>query len=669
MQEPSNTTQYANRGKRWTEAQDAELKAQYLAWRALGGHDFDSLVAQLCEAFGRAPGGITSRLAGFFDDVPGWDYEAVADRDAWRTEQKTKAVEELLARVGADTVSALLKAYEQYLEARTETYRTFTSRLAEHYDLSAQDVTAVLKAQVPEVVKYVASDLTSKHRTEAGEELVVVDFSDNPESQQALHLMEDTQENVFLTGEAGTGKSTLLQYFRQSTKKNVVVLAPTGVAALNVRGQTIHSFCGFGPDITVQKVKRLGAWSPKKKLLQKVSMIVIDEISMVRADLLDCVDKFLRLNGPAGHVPFGGIQMVFIGDLFQLPPVEKGFVTRSDSTNASESTNYIPIGNQQGMYASPYFFDSEAFRHTAFQYIQLKTIYRQQDRVFIDVLNAVRNNALTEEHLQIINQRALGDGEDKFEFEQFAVYLTPTNARARQVNNFFLARLPGQTHVFSGQAFGSFEDRELPTDLRLEVKVGAQVMMLNNDQRKRWVNGTMGKVVGVRQKETTKHEGDGVGSRERPTSITEEYVVDDLDMSESTFQRGTAQSRAQAVSTDVLEVELETGEVVQVEPYTWEMYKFVLDPKTQSIESESTGSFTQFPCKLAWAVTIHKAQGKTFSTVYIDLASGTFAHGQLYVALSRCRTLEGLHLRRSVTPEDVILDERVVWFMNHLPQS
>lgn len=660
MQEPSTTTQYANRGKRWTEEQDTELKAQYLVWRALGGHDFDSFIAQLCEAFGRAPGGIKSRLAGFFDDVPGWDYEAVADRDAWRAQQKTKEAEELLARVGSQSIAVIQKAYEQYVDSRTETYRTFASRLAEQVGLSGQDVAAVLKAQVPEVVKYVASDLTSKRRTAAGEEQVVVDFSDNPESQQALHLMESTQDCVFLTGEAGTGKSTLLQYFRQTTKKNVVVLAPTGVAALNVRGQTIHSFCGFGPDITVQKVKRLGSWSPKKKLLQKVSMIVIDEISMVRADLLDCVDKFLRLNGPAGHVPFGGIQMVFIGDLFQLPPVEKGFVHQY--ANGANNTNEAPLFPHEGAapqakYASPYFFDSEAFRHTAFQYVQLKTIYRQQDRVFIDVLNAVRNNALTEEHLQIINQRALGDGEDKFEFEQFAVYLTPTNVRARQVNNFFLARLPGQIHVFSGHAFGSFEDRELPTDLQLEVKIGAQVMMLNNDQRKRWVNGTMGKVVGVRQKETMKHEGDGVGSRERPTSITEEYVVDDLDMSESTFQRCTAQSRVQAASTDVLEVELETGEVVQVEPYTWEMYKFVLDSKTQSIESESTGSFTQFPCKLAWAVTIHKAQGKTFNTVYVDLASGTFAHGQLYVALSRCRTLEGLHLRRPITPEDVILDE------------
>ncbi len=685
MQEPSTTTQYVNRGKRWTEAQDTELKAQYLAWRALGGHDFDSFIAQLCKAFGRAPGGITSRLAGFFDDVPGWDYEAVADRDAWRAEQKTKATEELLARVGADVLAALLKAYEQYVEARTETYRTFTSRLAEQVGLSGQDVTAVLKAQVPEVVKYVASDLTSKRRTATGEESIVVDFSDNPESQQALHLMEDTQEHVFLTGEAGTGKSTLLQYFRQTTKKNVVVLAPTGVAALNVRGQTIHSFCGFGPDITVQKVKRLGAWSPKKKLLQKVSMIVIDEISMVRADLLDCVDKFLRLNGPAGHVPFGGVQMVFIGDLFQLPPVEKGFVHQY--ANGTNNTNEAPLfprsgANPQAKYASPYFFDSEAFRHTTFQYVQLKTIYRQQDRVFIDVLNAVRNNALTEEHLQIINQRALGDGEDKFEFEQFAVYLTPTNTRARQVNNFFLARLPGQTHIFSGHALGSFEDRELPTDLRLEVKVGAQIMMLNNDQRKRWVNGTMGKVVAVRARDNNHdHDNDHTergwgrteldgypqwGGHGRPTSIDLEYVTDDFSAPEYAPGLGVSQQRVQASHTDILEVELETGEVVQVEPYTWEMYKFVLDPKTQSIESESTGSFTQFPCKLAWAVTIHKAQGKTFGTVYIDLASGTFAHGQLYVALSRCRTLEGLHLRRPVTPDDVILDDRVVKFMSSL---
>ncbi|MBP9687000.1 MAG: ATP-binding domain-containing protein [Candidatus Doudnabacteria bacterium] len=359
--------------------------------------------------------------------------------------------------------------------------------------------------------------------------------------------------------------------------------------------------------------------------------------------------------------------MVFIGDLFQLPPVEKGFVHQY--TKGAHNTNEAPLFPQgeivsQPKYASPYFFDSEVFRKTTFQCVQLKTMYRQQDQVFITVLNAVRNNALEEEHLEILNQRALGEGEDKFNFEQFAIYLTPTNSRAKQVNDFFLARLPGSTTVFAGSALGTFEDRELPTDLQLQVKIGAQVMMLNNDQRKRWVNGTMGKVVVIRKRagQGTEYEN----NRVRPTSIDPQYATVEYEVSEELLQAHTPPQRAQGSSQDIVEVELETGEIVHVEPYTWEMYKFVLDAKTQAVESESTGSFTQFPFKLAWAVTIHKAQGKTFSTVYIDLASGTFAHGQLYVALSRCRTLEGVHLRRPITRDDVILDDRVVAFIEQI---
>ena len=249
----------------------------------------------------------------------------------------------------------------------------------------------------------------------------------------------------------------------------------------------------------------------------------------------------------------------------------------------------------------------------------------------------MRNNVVNHEHLTVLNQRSQSGG-DKFVFEQFAIYLTPTNARAQRVNNYFLEKINAAQKTFQGVARGSFEDRELPTDLELGVKVGAQVMMLNNDQRKRWVNGSMGKVVGVQS-------GDG-------DSFNEASNNDD-----------------QPAQSDTVIIELETGETVYVTPHTWEMFKFILDKHTQKVDSQTTGTYTQYPFKLAWAVTIHKAQGKTFDKVYIDLASGTFAHDQLYVALSRCRTLQGLYLKRPIIKEDIILDTRIVNFLNSFSQN
>jgi hypothetical protein len=469
--------------------------------------------------------------------------------------------------------------------------------------------------------------------------------------------MQNTRENLFLTGEAGTGKSTLLQNFRKTTEKNIVVLAPTGVAALNVQGQTIHSFCAFGPDITLQKVKKLGPSSGKHKLLQQLNTIVIDEISMVRADLLDCVDKFLRINGPAGDLPFGGLQMVFIGDLYQLPPVDRDF------------------GAGDGLikeYASPYFFDSRAFKSAKFNFVELKTIYRQKEQVFLEVLNAVRNNAATSEHLSVINSR-VHEQEDHFTFEKFSIYLTPINRRATEVNNYFLQRIESPVKIYTGLAHGSFRDRELPTDLNLQIKIGAQIMMLNNDQRKRWVNGTMGKIIKIRKSvaDSPPFRGGVRGGYEYadvnpfviPASSEIRRSLGEGGEPESSI--GFADDGEDQSNSDVIIVELETGETVEVEPYTWEMFQFVLDKYTQSVDSKTVGTYTQYPFKLAWAVTIHKAQGKTFDKVYIDLSTGTFAHGQLYVALSRCRTLQGITLKRPIYSSDIILDQRIVSFLNY----
>jgi ATP-dependent DNA helicase PIF1 len=483
----------------------------------------------------------------------------------------------------------------------------------------------------------------NKRETEPNEPLLKVDFSNNPTALDALKIMQESGENLFLTGEAGTGKSTLLKYFRQITEKNIVVLAPTGVAALNVDGQTIHSFCSFGPDITLSKVKKLGPTTSKFQLLQKLNIIVVDEISMVRADLLDCLDKFLRLNGPMPNLPFGGLQMVFIGDLYQLPPVE----------NKGEGG-----GGLFKEYQSQYFFDSHVFKGSKFNYIRLRQIYRQKDAVFIDVLNAVRNNVATQEHLTVLNQRAEHGG-DKFKFEKFAIYLTPTNYRAGQVNNFFINRLTSPLKIYQGEATGSFDGKQTPTELSLHVKIGAQVMMLNNDKQGRWVNGTMGKVIRIDKAESEVLEP----MSDFPLFQEGARGCYELEYDFSTDDDFMDEKRAAQSSSDVVIVELETGETVEVVPHTWEMYQFILDKRTQAVDSRTMGTFKQYPFKLAWAVTIHKAQGKTFDKVYVDLASGTFAHGQLYVALSRCRTLEGLHLKRPIVPADIILDKRIVDFL------
>jgi ATP-dependent DNA helicase PIF1 len=576
---------------RWTAEEDKTLLDIYNLHKTEGGNDFEVFLERASAQFGRRPNGIRGRLAKYFSDIVGWDYEAQKKRDEERKNKK-------------ENPGAVL------------------SSLTRRRTPSAAEGGGVINE-------------------EKSDDLPQFNFANNAEAQSALEIMQNTRENLFLTGEAGTGKSTLLQNFRKTTDKNIVVLAPTGVAALNVQGQTIHSFCAFGPDITLQKVKKLNPSSGKRKLLEKLGTIIIDEISMVRADLLDCVDKFLRINGPAADMPFGGLQMIFIGDLYQLPPVEKDFGSG---------------GALLKEYASPYFFDSRAFKSTKFNFVELKTMYRQKEQVFLEVLNAVRNNAATTEHLSVINSRVHGQ-EDRFTFERFSIYLTPINRRATEVNNYFLQRIESPVKIYTGTARGSFQDRELPTDLNLQIKVGAQIMMLNNDQQRRWVNGTMGKIIRIEKPSAVSPPCKGGVAAEGGRGGGWSYESFDDDLEDQNNQ------------SDTIIVELETGETVEVEPYTWEMFQFVLDKYTQSVDSKTVGTYTQYPFKLAWAVTIHKAQGKTFDKVYVDLSSGTFAHGQLYVALSRCRTLAGLTLKRPIYPQDIILDNRIVSFLQQFGDS
>ncbi len=420
----------------------------------------------------------------------------------------------------------------------------------------------------------------------------------NPEFRRAISLLESSDSNLFITGKAGTGKSTLLRHFRATTYKNVAVVAPTGVAALNVKGQTIHSFFRFRPDITPDAVRRLSRFG--SAMYRKIDTIVIDEISMVRADLLDCMDRFMRINGRDVSKPFGGCQVVMIGDLYQLPPV----VTKDESAIFD------------GHYRSPYFFDSRVFPELDTKFIELTKHYRQTEGTFIELLNAIRSNTITQSQIDLINTRYdPNSATDRMSY----VTLTTTNAGADRINSECLSKLPEKEHVYNAAFSGEFDKKVQPADEILRIKKGAQVMMLTNDSDGRWVNGTIGVVSAIGESDD---------------------------------------------HNDTVYVELPNGRGVAIEPHTWEIFKFSLDDAHGKLVAKRTGSFSQYPLALAWAVTIHKSQGKTFDRVIIDIGQGTFAHGQLYVALSRCTTLNGIILRKKIERRHILMDERIVEFMS-----
>lgn len=426
---------------------------------------------------------------------------------------------------------------------------------------------------------------------------VAIDF--NPEFQRALSLIEDTDKHVFITGRAGTGKSTLLNYFHHNTKKNVVILAPTGVAAVNVGGQTIHSFFQFKPNVTLSAIKKKkGADKSKSTIYKKLTTIVVDEVSMVRADLLDCVDKFLRLNGPDSKRPFGGVQMIFIGDLYQLPPVVTG----------KEREIF------RSLYKTPYFFSARVMEELDMEFVELEKVYRQKDDEFIRLLNAIRNNSITDGDIGLFNKSC----NPSFEVpaDDFYISLTSTNEMSDLINEQRLTQLTGKIWKARGFVDGDFGRESMPTAEELKLKKGAQIMLLNNDTFGRWINGTIGKVTGFGKDE----EG-----------------------------------------TPLINARLDNSNSVEISPYRWEIYHFFL--KNDELVSESVGSFTQYPVRLAFAITIHKSQGKTFEKAVIDVGKGTFAHGQMYVALSRCTTLEGMVLRQPLRKNHVLMDWQVVKFL------
>ncbi len=413
------------------------------------------------------------------------------------------------------------------------------------------------------------------------------DFQLDEDFQSCFHALEKTRDHLYITGEAGTGKTTLLKYFRRNTQKNVVILAPTGIAAINCYGQTLHSFFKFPPKL-VQKehVRRI---YNAQKIFSRLDMLIIDEASMMRADLLDAVDESMRLNMHNYDEPFGGVQVVLFGDLYQLPPI----VDRQ----AQEIYG--------ARYATPYFFSSKVFSQTPFRRLALKKIYRQNDSGFAEILNRIRNKTLSDADLALLNTRASRQALDNAED---CITLTPTNAAAAVINEFRLSRLSSEEFSYSASVQGEFDEPSYPTDAKLRLKAGAQVLMIQNDPEKRWVNGSVGEVVQLKE-----------------SSI--EVLID--------------------------------GKIHKVEKTKWKKIRYEHDAELDQITEEEIGGFEQYPIKLAWAITIHKSQGLTFDRVTVDLGSGTFTHGQAYVALSRCRSLEGLTLKRPLTRRDIIFDPRI----------
>ncbi len=420
------------------------------------------------------------------------------------------------------------------------------------------------------------------------------------EFKYILDEMEKTNKHLFVTGKAGTGKSTLLNLFMSTTKKKAVVLAPTGIAALNVGGQTIHSFFGFAPRLMQKhEIKR----RYQSKLYKAIDLIIIDEISMVRADILDNIDYFLRLNRDS-HLPFGGVQMVFFGDLFQLPPV----------VSTPEEIIYF-----QTFYKGAYFFFAQAFENQGFklEILELRKIYRQEERHFIRLLETVRTNRMDYEDLEDLNIRH----DPKFEPEEGYITLTTRNAIADSLNERKLKENTNPTYLFQAQITGSFDPRLFPTEQMMPLKLGAQVMFIRNDSEKRYVNGMIGTIV----------------------------LLDDENIEVEVTGKNEVKNR------------------IQVQHATWEILKYIPSEKDPSrLDTEVVGSFKQYPLKLAWAITIHKSQGKTFDKVIIDMGTGAFEHGQTYVALSRCKTLGGIVLKQKLRPQDVLTDERIVEFYEQM---
>ena len=429
---------------------------------------------------------------------------------------------------------------------------------------------------------------------------------ENEEMQKALQIIQFTRRSLFLTGKAGTGKSTFMRHIAATIKKKHIILAPTGIAAINAGGSTLHSFFKLPFHPLLPTDKRYSARNirdtlkyngEKTKLLREVELIIIDEISMVRADIIDFIDKVLRIYNRNMREPFGGKQLLLVGDIYQLEPVIK----------EDERQLLRPF------YPSCFFFDAHVFREMQLIAVELKKVYRQRDAQFISLLDHIRTSQVSDTDLRLLNARV--NAEIGTEEGRLSITLSGRRDTVDYINEKQLNTLPDQPTIFYGHIEGEFPESSLPTPIELEIKTGAQVLFIKNDKERRWVNGTLGTIIGFGDEE------DGI-----------------------------------------IYVRTEDGRDFDVEREIWSNVRYTFNEKEQKIEEEEIGSYQQFPLRLAWAITVHKSQGLTFNNVKIDFTGGVFAGGQTYVALSRCTSLQGISLQEPIRRENIFVRTEVTNF-------